>query len=123
MTDQQVLLLTKDVPQVWTSWILLLDLVYTAFLVPILVGFQVPDIGWGWGCYVNLIAGVPCRLPLLHGARLRWHRISTLFCSCARCSLTAASAANQQFTGGAFTGCIVGRHILSSPVKPYHLLP
>ena len=44
--------------QVWTSWILLLDLVYTAFLVPILVGFQVPDIGWGWGCFVNLIAGV-----------------------------------------------------------------
>lgn len=43
--------------QLWTSWILLLDLIYTAFLVPILVGFQVPDIGWGWGCIINLVAG------------------------------------------------------------------
>ena len=44
----------------WSSMILALDLVYTAFLVPILVAFEVPDVGWTWGCLVNLIAG---RLP------------------------------------------------------------
>ncbi len=37
--------------------ILALDLIYTAFLIPILVAFEVPDIGWTWGCIINLIAG------------------------------------------------------------------
>lgn len=41
----------------WTSFIFLLDLVYTAFLIPMLVAFEVPDIGWGWGCIINLVAG------------------------------------------------------------------
>ena len=36
----------------------MLDLVYTAFLVPILVGFEVSDVDFGWGCLVNLIAGM-----------------------------------------------------------------
>ena len=41
----------------WSSIILLLDLVYTAFLVPVLVGFEISDVDFGWGCLVNLIAG------------------------------------------------------------------
>ncbi|BDA50689.1 probable potassium/sodium hyperpolarization-activated cyclic nucleotide-gated channel [Coccomyxa sp. Obi] len=41
----------------WSTMILALDLVYTAFLIPILVAFEVPDIGWTWGCIINLIAG------------------------------------------------------------------
>jgi hypothetical protein len=55
----------------WSSLILLLDLTYTAFLIPILVGFEVPDVGWGWGCIINLVAGTLCpyfmtqTLPLL----------------------------------------------------------
>ena len=36
----------------------MLDLVYTAFLVPILVGFEISDVDFGWGCLVNLIAGM-----------------------------------------------------------------
>jgi hypothetical protein len=43
--------------KIWSSLILLLDLSYTAFLIPILVGFEVPDIGWGYGCIINLSAG------------------------------------------------------------------
>ena len=35
----------------------MLDLVYTAFLVPVLVGFELSDVDFGWGCLVNLIAG------------------------------------------------------------------
>ena len=35
----------------------MLDLVYTAFLVPMLVGFELSDVDFGWGCLVNLIAG------------------------------------------------------------------
>ena len=42
----------------WSTLILMLDLVYTAFLVPILVGFEVSDVDFGWGCLVNLIAGM-----------------------------------------------------------------
>ena len=34
---------------VWTQVVLFLDLTYTAFLLPIIVGFQVPDVGWGYG--------------------------------------------------------------------------
>ncbi|CAL8463823.1 g3357 [Coccomyxa elongata] len=41
----------------WSGVILGLDLVYTAFLIPILVAFEVPDVGWTWGCFINLIAG------------------------------------------------------------------
>lgn len=36
----------------------MLDLIYTAFLVPILVGFEISDVDFGWGCLVNLIAGM-----------------------------------------------------------------
>ena len=52
--------------KVWASCILMLDLVYTAFLIPILVGFEVPDIGWGWGCNINLVAGA--ENPAVHAA-------------------------------------------------------
>ncbi|KAK9804836.1 hypothetical protein WJX72_007920 [[Myrmecia] bisecta] len=41
----------------WTNIILLMDLTYTAFLVPILVGFEVSAVNFGWGCYIDLIAG------------------------------------------------------------------
>ncbi|KAK9807740.1 hypothetical protein WJX72_007807 [[Myrmecia] bisecta] len=41
----------------WTNIILLIDLTYTAFLVPILVGFEVSAVNFGWGCYIDLIAG------------------------------------------------------------------
>jgi hypothetical protein len=41
----------------WSSLILLLDLTYTAFLIPVLVGFEISDVDFGWGCLVNLIAG------------------------------------------------------------------
>ena len=42
----------------------MLDLIYTAFLVPILVGFEISDVDFGWGCLVNLIAGVhPLTIP------------------------------------------------------------
>ena len=41
----------------WSSVILMLDLIYTAFLVPVLVGFELSDVDFGWGCLVNLIAG------------------------------------------------------------------
>lgn len=33
----------------WSNVVLALDLTYTAFLVPIIVGFQVSDVGWGYG--------------------------------------------------------------------------
>ena len=49
--------------KIWSGWIMLLDLIYTAFLVPILVGFEVPDIGWGWGCIINLVAGAGSVVP------------------------------------------------------------
>lgn len=44
----------------WSSLILMLDLIYTAFLVPVLVGFELSDVDFGWGCLVNLIAGATC---------------------------------------------------------------
>lgn len=34
---------------IWTQVILLLDLTYTAFMLPILVGFEVSDVDWGYG--------------------------------------------------------------------------
>ena len=33
----------------WTQVVLGLDLTYTAFALPIIVGFQVSDVGWGYG--------------------------------------------------------------------------
>ena len=33
----------------WAQVILALDLTYTAFMVPLLVGFEESDIDWGWG--------------------------------------------------------------------------
>lgn len=45
----------------WTQLILGLDLTYTAFLVPILVGFEVSDVDWGWGTHLLcLIHCVQC---------------------------------------------------------------
>ncbi|CAL8465088.1 g4623 [Coccomyxa elongata] len=41
----------------WSTLILALDLVYTAFLIPVLVAFEVPDTNWTWGCIINLTAG------------------------------------------------------------------
>ena len=43
--------------RLWSTVIVLLDSTYTAFLVPILVGFQVSDVSWTWGAYIDLIAG------------------------------------------------------------------
>ncbi len=60
--------------KVWASCILMLDLVYTAFLIPILVGFEVPDVGWGWGCIINLVAGV-CSAAVVRAALLSSSRI------------------------------------------------
>ena len=37
--------------------IVLLGSTHTAFLVPILVGFQVLNVSWIWGAYIALIAG------------------------------------------------------------------
>ncbi len=34
---------------IWTQIVLGLDLTYTAFALPIIVGFQVSDVGWGYG--------------------------------------------------------------------------
>lgn len=42
----------------WSTLILALDLVYTAFLIPILVAFEVSDVDWSWGCIVNFVAGM-----------------------------------------------------------------
>lgn len=48
----------------WSNFILLLDATYTAFIVPILVGFQVSDVNLSWGCYIDLFAGLDpwCRI-------------------------------------------------------------
>ncbi|BDA48947.1 probable potassium voltage-gated channel subfamily H member 7 [Coccomyxa sp. Obi] len=41
----------------WSGIILALDLVYTAFLIPLFLAFELPDFGWTWAGIVNLIAG------------------------------------------------------------------
>lgn len=43
---------------IWTQVILLLDLTYTAFMLPILVGFEVSDVDWGYGCIIDFVAGL-----------------------------------------------------------------
>ncbi len=49
---------------VWTQIILLLDLSYTAFLVPILVGFEVSDVDWGYGAALNSRYTLPDTVPV-----------------------------------------------------------
>ncbi|GAB4813507.1 hypothetical protein N2152v2_000553 [Parachlorella kessleri] len=44
--------------RLWSMWILILDLTYSAFLLPISVGFLVNDLEWTWACIVDLVAGV-----------------------------------------------------------------
>ena len=53
----------NEVYSAWNTIIILLDSTYTAFLVPILVGFNVSDVTWTWGCIIDLVCGVP--LPRL----------------------------------------------------------
>ena len=53
-SDRSILFLPLATPWdpyvlMWAQIILALDLTYTAFLVPILVGFEESDINWGWG--------------------------------------------------------------------------
>ena len=43
----------------WTQVVLGLDLSYTAFLLPIIVGFQVSDVGWGYG-EVQRLSALAC---------------------------------------------------------------
>ena len=49
----------------WTTIIVILDSTYTAFCVPILVGFQVSDVTWTWGAYVDLVCGASLRIAAL----------------------------------------------------------
>ena len=51
----------NQIYRIWNTIIIILDSTYTAFLVPILVGFNVSDVTWTWGCIVDLACGaLPC---------------------------------------------------------------
>lgn len=41
----------------WALLVLAVDLVYSAIVVPISVGFQVNDLELSWACIVDIVAG------------------------------------------------------------------
>lgn len=41
----------------WCAYVLLTDATYTAFIVPIGVGFDTSDEAWNWAGYCDTIAG------------------------------------------------------------------
>ncbi len=41
----------------WCFYVLLTDATYTAFIVPIGVGFDTSDVAWDWAGYCDFIAG------------------------------------------------------------------
>ncbi|KAL4439851.1 hypothetical protein ABPG75_002852 [Micractinium tetrahymenae] len=51
----------------WVLFVLLLDLTYSAFLLPLSVGFQVNDLQWTWACFVDLAAGCVFAVELFLG--------------------------------------------------------
>ena len=87
----------------WTTIIVLLDSTYTAFLVPILVGFQISDVTWTWGAYVDLAAGALT-------SRVRSGRFQALLHQ-ARHQLDASAAAAQSALGqpaGSASPAVIG---------------
>ena len=51
----------------WCFYVLLTDATYTAFIVPIGVGFDTSDVAWDWAGYCDFIAGQACHVNTM------WH--------------------------------------------------
>ncbi len=49
----------------WSLYVLLMDATYTAFVVPIAVGFDASDEVWNWAGYLDFIAGKQSSCHLL----------------------------------------------------------
>ncbi len=45
------------VPRMWAMMMLLIDMSYTAYVVPIGVGFSISDTHWTWCAVVDFTAG------------------------------------------------------------------
>jgi len=50
----------------WCFYVLLTDATYTAFIVPIGVGFDTSDVAWDWAGYCDFIAGQACHVNTLY---------------------------------------------------------
>ena len=49
--------------KVWATMLIAIDATYTAFIVPIGVGFRVSDTQWDWVAVIDFLAGAappPC---------------------------------------------------------------
>ncbi|KAL0053143.1 hypothetical protein WJX82_001510 [Trebouxia sp. C0006] len=51
----------------WSLYVLLMDATYTAFVVPITVGFDASDEVWNWAGYLDFVAGCTFAVELLLG--------------------------------------------------------
>ena len=49
--------------KVWAFMLIAVDAVYTAFIVPISVGFRVSDTQWNWVAVTDFTAGAPIHRP------------------------------------------------------------
>ena len=58
----------------WCFYVLLTDATYTAFIVPIGVGFDTSDVAWDWAGYCDFIAGQACHVNTLYNLLLQLHK-------------------------------------------------
>ena len=49
----------NKVYKVWAFLLIALDAIYTAFIVPVSVGFRVSDTQWNWVAVTDFTAGTP----------------------------------------------------------------
>lgn len=73
----------------WSLYVLLMDATYTAFVVPITVGFDASDEVWNWAGYLDFVAGCTFAIELLLGwnvAYVATHKHHT------RCGLWAGTS-------------------------------
>ena len=53
----------NKVYKVWAFMLIALDAIYTAFIVPVSVGFRVSDTQWNWVAVTDFTAGTPASGP------------------------------------------------------------
>ena len=70
----------------WCFYVLLTDATYTAFIVPIGVGFDTSDVAWDWAGYCDFIAGQACQ-----------HTASPTYFCCCKCTSQAGTHLTHLF--------------------------
>ena len=59
----------NKVYKVWATMLIAMDAIYTAFIVPISVGFRASDTQWNWIAVTDFTAGAPAICSFCDGKR------------------------------------------------------